>query len=154
MRVRSRSCGGRTRDDKMTKDMCARAAAIPHLVALISFATKSLDVRIHVAARSKLILLISSSEWDCSRACRIARPVRATTPISRDLSLPLISAPLMRWPSGRDDTREIPADITMRRDVSQISLFSARRNAHEARGKNGKRANEGALHRRQAGSRS
>lgn len=53
-------------------------------------------------------------------------------------AIPLISASLMRWPGGRDGTREIPADITMRRDVSRISLFS-----REARNRNGRNSREG-----------
>jgi len=99
-----------------------RTLAASHL-SIPTVRSHSLDVSVRVAARSKLILLISSPARLQPRLSH-CRPIRATTPPTH--AIPLISVSLMRWPS-RNGTREVSADITMRRDVSRISPFSARR---------------------------
>lgn len=103
--------------------MCAAIVISISTVRSHLLAAKSPDVSIRVAARSKLILISSPARLQlrlshCRSICATTLPAHA---------IPLISALLMRWPSSRDGTREIPADITMRRDVSRISLFSALR---------------------------
>lgn len=92
------------------------------------------------ATRSVLILfdLFAAGEIAAALHCRTAvLSVRQQRPPTRFLSFP------PRWWDGplssRDGTRGIPADITMRRDVSRISPFSARR-TRGARIKNGRTA--------------
>lgn len=105
--------------------MCVCAATVTSIPTVRShlLAAKPPDVSVRVAARSKLIPISSPARLQlrlshCRSICATTLPAHA---------IPLISASLMRWPTSRDGTREIPADITMRRDVSRISLFSARR---------------------------
>lgn len=133
-----------TRDYKHT---CVRA---PHPDDSLSFTCDEVTRHLHSRCSTKQA---NSSDHFVSEiaacACRIvvlsARQRRSLT------RFPLISASLMRWPSSRDGTREISTDITMRRDVSWISLFSAIRTRHKVRNKNRRtrQAKEGALHRRQ-----